>query len=98
MLFLETLQTAIFSIMFISLIHYLFNYFQENLTTPIVKDLVHGPYDKYQKMHEIINTPNRNMNNTIYTNTTSLQELNRHPSNANMKEALQTFLKEQMNT
>ena len=63
------LQTILFSIFFIAIIHYLYLFFMNNLTTPIVKDLVHSPSNKYDQMFHIINSnsnsnhnPNHNHN------------------------------------
>ena len=57
------IQTIIFSIVFIALVHYLFLFFKNNLTVPIVKDLVHSPSNKYENMYNIIHS-NRNQNNS----------------------------------
>jgi len=62
------LQTVLFSIFFIAIIHYLYLFFMNNLTTPIVKDLVHSPSNKYEHMFHIINNSNSNMNANIDPN------------------------------
>lgn len=62
------LRTIIFSIIFIGIVHYLYIYFVNNLTTPIVKDLVNIPSNKYKNIYEIINnkeTKTENENNSI---------------------------------
>ena len=49
-----------------------------NLTTPIVKDLVHTPSNKYQHMFHIINNSNANMNSNMVqsdSNSTPINEL-----------------------
>ena len=61
------LQTVLFSIFFIAIIHYLYLFFVNNLTTPIVKDLVHTPSNKYEHMFHIINNSNANMNSNMGT-------------------------------
>ena len=74
------LQTVVFSIFFIAIIHYLYLFFMNNLTTPIVKDLVHCPSDKYEHMFHIINNSNSNMNSNMISD--SLQSnLNSTPIN-----------------
>ena len=50
------LQTIFFSIVFIVVVHYLFDFLKSNLTVPIVKDLVKRPENKYQQIYDIINT------------------------------------------
>lgn len=72
------LQTVVFSIFFIAIIHYLYLFFMNNLTTPIVKDLVHTPSNKYEHMFHIINNSNANMNSNIVqsdSNSTPINDL-----------------------
>ena len=72
------LQTVLFSIFFIAIIHYLYLFFMNNLTTPIVKDLVHTPSNKYQHMFHIINNSNANMNSNMVqsdSNSTPINDL-----------------------
>lgn len=103
------LQTVLFSIFFIAIIHYLYLFFVNNLTTPIVKDLVHSPSNKYEHMFHIINNSNSNLNsNTVQSdsNSTPINDLkydlsdlipnNNMPPN-NMKDELKSFLQEQLN-
>ena len=65
------LQTVVFSIFFIAIIHYLYLFFMNNLTTPIVKDLLHIPSNKYEHMFHIINNSNSNLNSNIDPNSHS---------------------------
>lgn len=103
------LQTVLFSIFFIAIIHYLYLFFMNNLTTPIVKDLVHSPSNKYEHMFHIINNSNANMNSNMVqsdSNSTPINDLkydlsdlipnNNMPPN-NMKDELKSFLQEQLN-
>ena len=106
------LQTVVFSIFFIAIIHYLYLFFMNNLTTPIVKDLVHTPSNKYEHMFHIINNSNANMNSNMVqsdSNSTPINDLkydlsdlipndnnNNIPPN-NMKDELKSFLQEQLN-
>ena len=75
------LQTIVFSIFFIGIIHYLYLFFMNNLTTPIVKDLIHSPSNKYENMFNIINSSNLDNNNNTNTksnlikNNTSINDL-----------------------
>lgn len=104
------LQTVVFSIFFISIIHYLYLFFMNNLTTPIVKDLVQTPSNKYEHMFNIINNSNSNINNNIVhsnSNSTSINDLKYNLSDlipndvqmpsSNMKDELKSFLQEQLN-
>lgn len=103
------LQTVLFSIFFIAIIHYLYLFFVNNLTTPIVKDLVHSPSNKYEHMFHIINNSNSNLNSNMVqsdSNSTPINDLkydlsdlipnNNMPPN-NMKDELKSFLQEQLN-
>lgn len=53
-----TIQITILSVIFIWLVHHLFNYLRDMLTVPKIKDLVHEPSKKYKTMYEIINKSN----------------------------------------
>lgn len=103
------LQTVLFSVFFIAIIHYLYLFFVNNLTTPIVKDLVHSPSNKYEHMFNIINNSNSNLNSNMVqsdSNSTPINDLkydlsdlipnNNMPHN-NMKDELKSFLQEQLN-
>ncbi len=51
-MFICVLQSAIISILFIFLIHYLVKFFKNTLTTPKIKDFVTLPAQKYKKMFD----------------------------------------------
>jgi hypothetical protein len=42
-----TIQITIISLIFILLLHHLFQFFKNTLTVPKVKDLVNSPHKKY---------------------------------------------------
>ena len=66
------IQTVLFSIFFIAVVHYLYLFFMNNLTIPIVKDLVHSPSNKYDQMFHIINSnPRTNSNSNSKSNSSS---------------------------
>jgi hypothetical protein len=48
------IQNIIFSVCLIVIIHYLYIYFETTLTSPKVKDLVHGPKHEYKLLLESI--------------------------------------------
>jgi len=50
-----TVQTLIFSIIFIFLVHHLFVFFKSTLTVPKIKDLVNAPAQKYDDIYKVIN-------------------------------------------
>lgn len=68
--FFSFLTTVIFSILFISVIHYLYLFFKDNLTTPITKNITE--YDRAQQFRDIIksfdDTTSENKNTTTPIN------------------------------
>jgi hypothetical protein len=103
------LQVSILSIIFIWLVHYLFNYFKDTLTVPKIKDLVNEPNKKYKNMYEIIRgdtsqtTSIYELNSTIRENILPPSINTKNPytqtsvSNIEMKNELKNFLKKQIN-
>lgn len=49
------IETFVLSIIFISVMHYLFIYFKSMLTVPKIKDLVNIPANKYADILNIVN-------------------------------------------
>jgi uncharacterized protein YecA (UPF0149 family) len=47
---------AIISLIIIIILHYLFDFFKENLTTPKIRDLVTKPNEEYKKIYEKLKT------------------------------------------
>jgi tRNA(Ile)-lysidine synthase TilS/MesJ len=45
---------AIVSFAFISMVHYLYNYLKENLTSPLIKDLIDIPEREYKHIYKIL--------------------------------------------
>ena len=45
---------AIVSFAFISMVHYLYNYLKENLTSPQIKDLIDIPEREYKHIYKIL--------------------------------------------
>ena len=72
------IQNIIFSICLIVMIHYLYIYFETTLTSPKVKDLIHGPRQEYKILID-----------SIHKNTVSSSDLSppQHHS-ANVEETL----------
>ena len=49
------LMQIIMSLIIISIMHYLYFFLRDKLSTPKIKDLVHHPKEKYKDMYKIIN-------------------------------------------
>ena len=54
-MFFSILKQIVISIIFIAVIHYLYDFFKTNLTVPKVKDLVNRPDEKYKEIYESLN-------------------------------------------
>ena len=55
-MFLWIVKQITFSIIIISLIHYLYIFFKQNLTVPKIKDLVNRPEQKYKEIYKSLET------------------------------------------
>ena len=80
------LKNAIISIILIILLHYIYDYFKTNLTTPKVKDLVNKPQIQYD---EIIKT----IKESKYINNNEIIEKEKK-NKSNMKNELKKFMDE----
>ena len=95
---MEIIYNIIFSITLIFLIHYLYDFFKSNLSTPIVKDYVKKPDIEYKKIYDILKNNPSTINNNKEIGTTSINNLempNTEISNNqtnDMKNELKSFL------
>lgn len=79
------IQMSIISLILIILLHYLYTFFQTNLTIPKVKDLVNKPQKQYETLF-----------NTMKENHTTTTEIKNTDPTAkeSMKNELKNYLKE----
>ena len=101
----DTIFTIIISIIFIFIIHFLYEYFKKNLTTPKVKDLISKPNNEYKKIYDILNnekkinqsidiTKNNEINNVKNNNAKNNNNINNSPNLNNLdKELIKDELK-----
>ena len=61
------IQTTLFSILFILIIHYLYDFLKLNLTSPLVKDLARTQSNKYDEIYNIIKSSNERIPNAPKT-------------------------------
>lgn len=80
------IQISIISVIFIFLIHHLFEFFKSTLTVPKIKDLVNAPNKKYESIYS-----------TIYK-TNSKEFTIVEKDDENMKNELKDFFKKQLNS
>jgi hypothetical protein len=102
------IQTTIFSLILIFLIHYLIIYFTNTLTVPKIKYLENDAHKKYESIYNIIAKKNNSdleifeKNNCDVYNNDSTTDIHSLPININntdeMKNELKSFLKNQLNT
>ena len=93
-MFSLVIQITVVSVIFIFVIHYLINFFKDNLTVPKVKDLVNAPSRKYENMYNVIsnNGNNSSQNNNNNNNNNDFELLPKE----SMKDELKSFLKQQL--
>lgn len=109
-MFIWALKISILSVVFIFLVHYLINFFKNNLTVPKIKDLVNVSAQKYDNMYSVIGNqhPQSSMEYTTnkkeepeelgYTDFDLLPQPNSSEETESMKDELKLFLKTQLNT
>ena len=109
-MFIWAIKISILSVIFIFLIHYLINFFKNNLTVPKIKDLVNVSAQKYDNMYSVIGNqpPQSSKEYTThkkeepeelgYTDFDLLPQPNSSEENESMKDELKLFLKTQLNT
>ena len=66
----------------IALMHYLYIYFKNNLTTPKIKDLINKPLEDYKKIYK-----------TLHNNENAPNVDIQQPNNDGMKNELKSFFK-----
>ena len=90
-----TLKTICIYLLLISLIHYLYKFFKNTLTTPKVKDLVNTPTKKYNDMFANINSDNdylpkpkiMSQQNTSQSNTSQQNTSQQNTSQSNTSQS-----------
>ena len=112
-MFVWAIKISILSVVFIFLVHYLINFFKNNLTVPKIKDLVNVSAQKYDNMYSVIgnqhqyphasskeHTTNKKEESDElgYTDFDLLPQPNSSEDNESMKDELKLFLKTQLNT
>ena len=99
-MFFNILYSAIVSIVIIFVVHNIFNYFKNTLTTPKIKDLINKPRNEYDKIKSVINSDvdtiiseNRGSDNDD-TARTEMQSINKDVDHNNIKSELKDFFKQ----
>lgn len=99
-MFFNILYSAIVSIIIIFVVHNIFNYFKNTLTTPKIKDLINKPRNEYDKIKNVINSDvdtsiseNRGSDNDDSTSI-QMQSINKDVDHNNIKSELKDFFKQ----
>ena len=101
------IQISIMSLILIILVHYLYNFFKNNLTIPKVKDLVNKPQQQYEDILNNINSNNSNNNNSNSNSNNNnsnipindlIKDSSTSETNIKMKDELKNYLKELSNS
>tara|TARA_B100001059_G_C17742595_1_gene532504 strand:- start:566 stop:928 length:363 start_codon:yes stop_codon:yes gene_type:complete len=89
-----TVKHVVISLVFILLIHYIYNFFKNNLTIPKVKDLVSKPQQQYNKIFDVMkNSKENQLNNNININkNNNNNNVVETTSSTNMKTELKKYL------
>jgi len=96
-MFFNILYSAIVSIVIIFVVHNIFNYFKNTLTTPKIKDLINKPRNEYDKIKSVINsnghidTTGSNYNDNT---STEMQNIRNDVDRDNIKSELKDFFKQ----
>ena len=87
------IKVSFLSFLLIFLIHYLYSFFLQNLTTPKVKDFVNRPSEQYEKMMSSLNTEKTETVNVVHTKSNDNNDNN---DSSLMKDELKRFLTKEM--
>jgi len=94
-----SIQIIVLSFLLIFLIHHLFTFFKNTLTTPKVKDLVNIHTEKYNAIYDVIHKNALKKEQPDYQNIETMDISTLLPQikeSSNMKDELKSFLKKQM--
>ena len=92
----QFIYSALISIAVIAIIHYLYNFFKDNLTSPKIKDFVDVPTQQYNDIYNTIKhssstsqdikstSSNTNNNNSVDQNPYTIKNVGNIVSNENM--------------
>lgn len=75
---------ALISLIVILVLHYLYVFFRQNLTTPKIKDLVNKPNEEYKRIYSTIKNENTNVD---------MVDNNEVPNQDRMKDELKQYMK-----
>jgi hypothetical protein len=53
-MFYDIIKTSILSLLIILFLHYIYDFFKTNLTTPKINDLIVRPTETYQEIHKVL--------------------------------------------
>tara|TARA_Y100000590_G_C15115591_1_gene786627 strand:+ start:195 stop:467 length:273 start_codon:yes stop_codon:yes gene_type:complete len=85
----STIKYIIISLIFITTLHYLYDFFIVNLTVPKIKDLIHKPEERYKEIYKDIkktniDKPEINMKNELKQYLSDLSKKTTEPISYNL--------------
>lgn len=96
-MFFNILYSAIVSIIIIFVVHNIFNYFKNTLTTPKIKDLINKPRNEYDKIKSVINSNSHidtSGSNDNDNTSTEMKSIRNDVDRDNIKSELKDFFKQ----
>lgn len=78
-MFYDIIKTSILSLLIILFLHYIYDFFKTNLTTPKINDLIVRPTETYQEINKVLSNETISLLPPIVEN--------------NMKDELKNYLK-----
>jgi hypothetical protein len=83
-MFYDIIKTSILSLLIILFLHYIYEFFKTNLTTPKINDLIIRPNQTYQEINKVLSSESISLLPTIDIN---------NPIKYDMKDELKNYLK-----
>tara|TARA_B100000795_G_C22343915_1_gene266094 strand:- start:71 stop:403 length:333 start_codon:yes stop_codon:yes gene_type:complete len=92
-MFIFVVKNILTSVIIIALLHYIYNYLKNNLSTPKIKDLVYKPKIRYDQIIEVIkNSEMTDIKNKIIEKESIIEEENSIQEDKNMVDELEEYM------
>lgn len=77
-MFYDIIKTSILSLLIILFLHYIYEFFKTNLTTPKINDLIVRPNETYQEINKVLSTETISLLPTIDTTKSDMKDELKH--------------------
>lgn len=85
-MFYDIIKTSILSLLILFFLHYIYEFFKTNLTTPKINDLIIRPNETYQDINKVLTSESISLLSDTLHNTLP-------DTKYNMKDELKNYLK-----